>query len=587
MAIIILLKRSYYANATGGRMANDRLAVAKNYALLGWSVVLLHSITKHGFCSCGNKNCRSPGKHPRLKHGLKDATTDEKQIETWFKQSPFANIGIVTGESSGLFVLDIDPKNGGLDTLEKLIDQHGPVPDDVMQITGSGGRHYVFKYPGEIGRSTTNLWPGIDTRGTGGYIVVAPSNHVSGNEYFWDAEADPLEGAKPSDCPQWLLKKLAEKSSITASSESNSVLIEKTEVKRIRAALAYIPADDREIWLKIGMALNSTQAEDQAFGLWCEWAMQSEKFDLADSRRVWASFKPNGVAMGSLFAAAKARGWTPPDNRPPDPPVEVYADDLKKDSQTKPRKKRPQKDGGIVDHELCGDILKRYIFLKNHNRIYDLITRNELTRDGFDGAYLHKFNDSKPSTFFLKNSETIKVDGLIYLPGMTDNPVRRNGAVLWNIWTDPKVSLPDQANDDDIALWLDHLSYLYPNADEQKHLLDWFAWTLQHPATKINHALLIAGTSRVGKDTLLNPLRYGLGERNVCEPPATELKENYTDYLHHAKLVIFQEIQTFEGLNLENKLKPMLAAPPDSLRVRLFGRGFYETPNIVQAIFMS
>lgn len=118
-------------------------------------------------------------------------------------------------------------------------------------------------------------------------------------------------------------------------------------------------------------------------------------------------------------------------------------------------------------------------------------------------------------------------------------------------------------------------------------MLNWMASTLQRPQVKINHALLIAGTSRVGKDMLLNPLRYGLGSANVCEPPAGELKESFTDYLHHSKLVIFQEIQTFEGLNLENKLKPMLAAPPDMLRVRLFGRGFYETPNIVQAIFMS
>jgi hypothetical protein len=43
----------------------------------------------------------------------------------------------------------------------------------------------------------------------------------------------------------------------------------------------------------------------------------------------------------------------------------------------------------------------------------------------------------------------------------------------------------------------------------------------------------------------------------------------------------------FEGMKLENKLKPILAAPPDMLRVRRFNLGFYETPNIVQAIFMS
>jgi hypothetical protein len=131
------------------------------------------------------------------------------------------------------------------------------------------------------------------------------------------------------------------------------------------------------------------------------------------------------------------------------------------------------------------------------------------------------------------------------------------------------------------------LHYLYPNKVEQDHILNWMAFILKYPAVKINHALFLAGTSRVGKDLLLNPLRYGLGEANICEPPANELKESYTDYLHHSKLVIFQEVQNFDGLNLENKLKPLLADPPSMLRVRLFGRGFYETPNIVQAIFMS
>lgn len=228
----------------------------------------------------------------------------------------------------------------------------------------------------------------------------------------------------------------------------------------------------------------------------------------------------------------------------------------------------------------------RYVFLKNNNRIYDTLTRNELTREGFDGAFLHEAK-SKPSVEFLKRNDTIKVDGIIYLPGKTENPVTRNGALYWNIWTPPKIKLPENVTTEDVSPWLEHLEYLYPKKSEQQHIIDWQAYTLQHRDQKINHALLIAGTMRIGKDLLLNPLRYGLGHENVCEPPAGELKEAFTDYLHHAKLVIFQEIQIFEGLNLENKLKPMLAAPPETLRVRLFGRGFYETPNIVQAIFMS
>jgi hypothetical protein len=229
----------------------------------------------------------------------------------------------------------------------------------------------------------------------------------------------------------------------------------------------------------------------------------------------------------------------------------------------------------------------RYIYLKNHDRIYDTVTRNELTRQGFDGAYLHIHENPKASTIFLKNPESIKVDGLIYLPGETRNPVQRGGAVLWNIWTEPGVELPQSATIDEVVPWLEHLQYLYPVPAEHEHMIDWMAYTLQWPQTKINHALVIGGPPRIGKDTLLNPLRYGLGSANVCEPPASELKESYTDYLHHAKLVIFQESQMFEGLNTENKLKPILAAPPETLRVRMFGRGFYETPNIVQAVFMT
>lgn len=150
-----------------------------------------HWITEKGACSCG-KDCKSPGKHPRVTNGVNDATKDSAIVNKWFNEWPLANIGVATGAASGILVLDVDVKSGGFDSLDKIIDENGPIPDNILAVTGSGGRHYVFKYPGKVGRSTTNLWPGIDIRGDGGYIVVAPSNHISGGVYFWDAEADPL-----------------------------------------------------------------------------------------------------------------------------------------------------------------------------------------------------------------------------------------------------------------------------------------------------------------------------------------------------------------------------------------------------------
>ncbi|MDO9104821.1 MAG: bifunctional DNA primase/polymerase [Methylovulum sp.] len=575
---------------TAIQQPESRLDYALKYIKLGWPVLPLHWITDNDRCSCGKPDCK-PGKHPLTKNGVKDATINPEVITTWFSRWPYANIGIATGKVSGILALDIDPRHGGDDSLDVIIQNNGRIPDDVMAITGSGGKHYLFKYPEKIGRCSTNLWPGIDTRGDGGYIVVAPSNHISGNAYFWDAEADPLDGAVLPNAPDWLLNRLSDTRKQPAITPAIEKPLTDSEIKRIRKAFVYIPADDREQWRTVGMALHASGAGDQAFGLWCEWSQQSDKFNLKDQRRVWDSFKADGgITLAALFGIAKANGYVPPETRPPEPPLSAYeagsqeADNAKNPGKAKQRKRAEKQQ---VDSNAVLKLLKRYVFLKNHNRIYDTVTRNELSRDGFDGSYLHIFPSDKPSEIFLTDPEAVKVDGLIYLPGEKHNPVKRNGAVLWNIWRKPDISLPDEATREDVETWLEHLDYLYPVQSEQNHILDWMASTLQFPQTKINHALLIAGTSRVGKDMLLNPLRYGLGAANVCEPPAGELKESFTDYLHHSKLVIFQEIQTFEGLNLENKLKPMLAAPPDMLRVRLFGRGFYETPNIVQAVFMS
>ncbi|MDD5268406.1 MAG: bifunctional DNA primase/polymerase [Methylococcales bacterium] len=304
---------------------------ALGYTALGWPVLPLHWITAEGVCSCGKLDCHSPGKHPLVRNGVKDATLDPTQIQNWLKKWPNANIGIATGAVSGVLALDVDPRHGGDDSLDAIRAKYGKIPDDVMAVTGAGGTHFLFKYPGNVGRSTTNLWPGIDTRGDGGYIVVEPSNHISGKSYFWDAEANPLKGAILPDAPAWLLAKLTEKNGVQPQKQStNTNVLPPDKIKKIRTALGYIPANDRDQWRDVGMALNDTGAGDQAFGLWCEWSEQSEKFNLKDQRRVWDSFTPGGgITLATIFATAKQNGWLAPEpDRRPEPPLAVYNADF-------------------------------------------------------------------------------------------------------------------------------------------------------------------------------------------------------------------------------------------------------------------
>ncbi len=179
---------------------------ALHYAsALGWKIFPLHTPIDDGVCSCGTADCQSIGKHPRTPRGLKDATTDLEQIKRWWQKWPDANIGIATGAASGFFVVDIDPKNDGLSGLSELLDRiGGEFPDTAQVITGSGGRHFLFRMPeADIRNSAEKLGAGVDVRANGGYVVAAPSVHASGNRYQWTNEELPL-----ADVPYKLLQEL-------------------------------------------------------------------------------------------------------------------------------------------------------------------------------------------------------------------------------------------------------------------------------------------------------------------------------------------------------------------------------------------
>ncbi|HRH12858.1 MAG TPA: PriCT-2 domain-containing protein, partial [Azonexus sp.] len=82
-----------------------------------------------------------------------------------------------------------------------------------------------------------------------------------------------------------------------------------TDLDRIREALQFIDASDRETWLRMGMAIKSKLA-DTGFDVWEAWSLQAESFNTKDARDVWKSIRAGGkVTLGSLIHEAKANGW--------------------------------------------------------------------------------------------------------------------------------------------------------------------------------------------------------------------------------------------------------------------------------------
>ncbi|MCW5772054.1 MAG: bifunctional DNA primase/polymerase, partial [Rhodospirillaceae bacterium] len=153
------------------------LAAALAYAGRGWAVLpLLHN-----------------SKRPASRHGVKDATTDGARVLSWDARVGWAscNVAIRTGaESGGLFVADVDVKNGGpgLASLEKL-----QLPVTRTIVTPSGGMHLYFFYDPTVhsfSSGTNVLGPAVDTRANDAY-VAAPPSIIDGRAYRVLHECEP------------------------------------------------------------------------------------------------------------------------------------------------------------------------------------------------------------------------------------------------------------------------------------------------------------------------------------------------------------------------------------------------------------
>ena len=108
--------------------------------------------------------------------GFKSASANRAQLSAWSQAYPDANIAAATGATSGIIVIDLDPRSGSNATLRKLAEAGKRFPTTVTSVTPRGGHHLYFAYDLRVTISKANaLGPGIDIKTDGGYIVLPPS----------------------------------------------------------------------------------------------------------------------------------------------------------------------------------------------------------------------------------------------------------------------------------------------------------------------------------------------------------------------------------------------------------------------------
>ena len=142
--------------------------------------------------------------------------------------------------------------------------------------------------------------------------------------------------------------------------------------------------------------------------------------------------------------------------------------------------------------------------------------------------------------------------------------IERRGVTSLNHYRAPLI---EPGNAAEAEMWIEHIHKVYP--ENAEHIVQWLAHRVQRPAEKINHALVLGGSQGIGKDTLLEPVKFAVGPWNVAEISPTALLGRFNGFLKSVILRVSEahDLGEFNRFALYERLKAYTAAPPDGLRV--------------------
>ncbi len=184
------------------------------------------------------------------------------------------------------------------------------------------------------------------------------------------------------------------------------------------------------------------------------------------------------------------------------------------------------------------------------------------------------------------------VEQMTWAPGMPvviDNRLiahggwfERKGCCVFNR---PPLVKPIAGN---ASTWLHHIDRLY-GAEHAAHIVRWCAHRVQHPANKINHALVLGGKQGIGKDTLLEPVKYAVGAWNFNEVSPQQVLGRFNGFLKSVILRVSEarDLGEFDRFAFYDHMKGITAAPPDVLRIDEKHRNEYVIPNVCGVIITT
>lgn len=276
----------------------------------GYRIFGVYGGSDDGGCACGYTECKAAYKHPRASNWQLTPDWSDEQLEGLEACGHFnTGYGVLV---SGLLVVDIDARNGGVESYTRLVRDLGIelAPNSGLTVqtgSGQGSMHIYYKAPQGVSLIQSHKdYKGIDFKSSG-FVIGPGSAHASGNTY------EVLNGhpEEIGEAPHELITLLKRPDAYRASRDGVSIDLTDSDLRKM---LDFIDCDcERATWISIGMALHHA-THGSGFELWDGWSSRGAKYPGADNlRNQWDRFGKAGnpVTTGTIFFHAEKGGWKP------------------------------------------------------------------------------------------------------------------------------------------------------------------------------------------------------------------------------------------------------------------------------------
>jgi len=464
------------------------------------------------------------------------------------------NLGVRLGSTD--LVVDVDPRNGGDESLRALVNDTGLDLEKCPHVlTGGGGHHFYLRKPANVATvGKLPQYPGIDFKKLGGQVVAPGAIHPeTGRRYeseFWLLGPD-----ETPDAPAALLDLLQVRRIEMPEALDDADRWGEITPDQLAAALADLPTDEfgegaHDDWFQLMCACHHATAG----------AGREEFIAWSTSTPGYEDHAENIGYRWDSLASAASRNGRPTTIRHlyqvlgrygvgiPHPAAEHDFEPVEVEPEPVP----PGPLGAVAEDWVW--VADASVFIRRHDlkryrpeqwrSLYDYLV---------DGNILNKVWNSRN---FVR-----KFESLTYLPKGAEMPDGERGG-RYNIWRSSGV----RPAPGDVSWFLEHMAYIVPDEREREAVLDYLAHLVQRPEDKIHFALVIRGEQGTGKSAIGELMLRIIGRSNVTKPSNDELLEKWTGWQEGAQLAIVEELMTLGRLEVTNRLKPLITDP--TLRIQ-------------------